>query len=78
MHLAGHCRVNDSHGEIVIDDHGSRVCPQVWALYRYAVSRFGAVPTLIEWDTDLPPLETLVDEVARARAIAEPVPRAVA
>lgn len=73
LHLAGHCRVNDTHGEIVIDDHGSRVCPQVWELYRYAISRFGAVPTLIEWDTDVPPLDTLIDEAARARAIVEQV-----
>jgi uncharacterized protein (UPF0276 family) len=73
IHLAGHSRVNDSYGEIVIDDHGSRVCPQVWELYRYAMNRFGAVPTLIEWDTDVPPLETLIDEAARARAIAEQV-----
>lgn len=75
LHLAGHCRVQDSYGEIVIDDHGSRVCPQVWELYRYAVNHFGAVPTLIEWDTDVPSLETLVDEAARARAIAEQVLR---
>jgi uncharacterized protein (UPF0276 family) len=65
--------VSDEHGEIVIDDHGSRVCPQVWELYRYVINRFGAVPTLVEWDTDVPPLETLIDEAARARAIAEQV-----
>jgi uncharacterized protein (UPF0276 family) len=73
LHLAGHSRVSDDHGEIVIDDHGSRVCPPVWELYRYAVNRFGAVPTLIEWDTDVPTLDTLIDEAARARAIAEQV-----
>jgi len=54
IHLAGHCHVHDAHGDIVIDDHGSRVCDAVWALYRHAVDRFGAVPTLIEWDTDVP------------------------
>jgi uncharacterized protein (UPF0276 family) len=73
LHLAGHSRVSDAHGEIVIDDHGSRVCPPVWELYRYAINRFGAVPTLIEWDTDVPALDTLIDEAARARAIAEQV-----
>lgn len=67
MHLAGHCHVRDAHGEIVIDDHGSRVCPEVWGLYRHAVSCFGPVPTLIEWDTDIPALDVLLDEVARAR-----------
>jgi uncharacterized protein (UPF0276 family) len=73
FHLAGHCHVNDAHGEIVIDDHGSRVCAPVWALYRHAVARFGAVPTLIEWDTDVPALDVLLDEAARARTHAHAV-----
>ncbi len=64
LHLAGHVDC----GDIVIDDHGSRVAPPVWALYRHALERFGAVPTLIEWDTDLPDLQVLLDEVATARA----------
>lgn len=68
LHLAGHCHVSDVHGDIVIDDHGSRVCDAVWELYRHAISRFGAVPTLIEWDTDVPALDVLLDEAARARA----------
>ena len=67
IHLAGHCHVHDAHGDIVIDDHGSRVCDAVWALYRHAVDRFGAVPTLIEWDTDVPSLDVLLDEAGRAR-----------
>jgi uncharacterized protein (UPF0276 family) len=71
LHLAGHCHVIDAHGQIVIDDHGSRVCPAVWGLYRYAVERFGAVPTLMEWDTDIPDLSVLLDEAARARTLAE-------
>ena len=66
IHLAGHAR-NDADGRtILIDDHGSRVAAPVWELYEYALERFGGVPTLIEWDTDVPPLETLVDEAARA------------
>jgi uncharacterized protein (UPF0276 family) len=68
LHLAGHCHVSDAHGDIVIDDHGSRVCDAVWELYRHAIARFGAVPTLIEWDTDVPALEVLLDEADRARA----------
>ena len=71
LHLAGHCHVSDAHGDIVIDDHGSRVCAEVWELYRHALGCFGAVPTLIEWDTDIPELDVLLDEAARARAIAE-------
>ncbi|UJW79134.1 MNIO family bufferin maturase [Hydrogenophaga sp. SL48] len=66
LHLAGHVHC----GDIVIDDHGSRVVDAVWALYRHAVQRFGAVPTLIEWDTDVPGLDVLLDEASRARAAA--------
>lgn len=73
LHLAGHCRVMDAHGDIVIDDHGSRICPEVWALYRHAIARFGVVPTLVEWDTDIPPLQILLDEAAQARLTAEQV-----
>lgn len=66
LHLAGHVHC----GDIVIDDHGSLVVDAVWALYRHAVQRWGAVPTLIEWDTDVPELNVLLDEAARARAVA--------
>lgn len=58
IHLAGHADL----GDIVIDDHGSRVCTPVWALYRHALARFGALPTLIEWDTDIPALDVLLHE----------------
>jgi uncharacterized protein (UPF0276 family) len=65
-HLAGHA-VNDADGEpILIDDHGSRVSEGVWTLFSDVVNRFGARPTLVEWDTDLPALSVLLDEAARA------------
>lgn len=67
LHLAGHVHC----GDIVIDDHGSRVDDAVWSLYGHAVERLGAVPTLIEWDTDLPELQVLLDEAGRARSTAE-------
>lgn len=70
LHLAGHAHL----GDIVIDDHGSRVCAEVWTLYRHALARLGPVPTLIEWDTDVPPLDVLLDEVAHARGIAQDRP----
>jgi uncharacterized protein (UPF0276 family) len=71
MHLAGHSinRVGDR--EIRIDTHGAHVCDGVWELYRLAVGRFGAIPTLIEWDTDIPELHVLQSEAARADAILE-------
>jgi uncharacterized protein (UPF0276 family) len=65
-HLAGHS-VNDADGEpILIDDHGSPVGDAVWALFDEVVKRFGPHPTLIEWDTDIPALQVLLDEARRA------------
>jgi uncharacterized protein (UPF0276 family) len=66
IHLAGYCEAEG----LVIDDHGSRVRPDVWALHEHALRRFGAVPTLVEWDTDLPAFEQLLDEARHAAAIA--------
>ena len=66
IHLAGHANC----GDIVIDDHGSQVCEEVWALYRHALGRFGPVPTVIEWDTDVPALGVLLAQASRADQIA--------
>lgn len=72
IHLAGHSvrRIDDAR-TIRIDDHGSRVAPEVWALYAEALARFGPVPTLVEWDTDVPPMAVLLEEAARAAALIE-------
>ena len=64
LHLAGHINL----GDVVIDDHGSRVCESVWQIYRHAQARFGNAPALIEWDTDVPPLAVLLDEAALAKS----------
>lgn len=70
IHLAGHAvRRLDDGSVLRIDDHGSRVAPTVWTLYAEALDRFGPVPTLIEWDTDIPPLATLLDEACSAQAL---------
>jgi uncharacterized protein (UPF0276 family) len=67
IHLAGHSvRQLPEGGVLRIDDHGSRVVEDVWSLYAEALRRFGPVPTLIEWDTDVPPLDVLVEEARRA------------
>ena len=63
LHLAGHINM----GDVVIDDHGSRVCASVWQIYRHAQARFGNVPALIEWDTDVPSLAVLLDEAETAK-----------
>jgi hypothetical protein len=69
IHLAGFTVNTFSDGQILIDTHSRPVCEEVWALYRKAVQRFGPVPTLIEWDADLPPLPGLLAEADRADTI---------
>ncbi len=66
VHLAGHCERDDG---LVIDDHGSRVRDEVWAVYAHALRRLGPLPTLIEWDTAVPELDVLLAEAQRARAL---------
>jgi uncharacterized protein (UPF0276 family) len=65
LHLGGHLVTPQA----VIDHHGAAVAEPVWRLYQAALERFGAVPTLIEWDTDIPPLAVLLGEADRARAL---------
>jgi uncharacterized protein len=69
IHLAGHSITTIGDTNIRIDDHGSAVCDDVWALYSRYISAYGPAPTLIEWDSNIPPLETLVGEVKTARAL---------
>jgi len=80
FHLAGHAeRVLDDGTTILIDDHGSRVRGEVWSLFERFLQRFGPRPTLIEWDTDIPPLAVLLEEAARAdRMLDRADPRDVA
>jgi uncharacterized protein len=69
IHLAGHARVNLPEGvPILIDNHGARIAPDVWALFDRALARAGAIPTLIEWDTDVPAFSLLENETALAQA----------
>jgi len=69
IHLAGHHAAEDV--DILIDDHASRVAKPVWDLHAVALRRFGPVPTLIEWDTNLPALEVLLDEARHAQELAD-------
>ena len=73
IHLAGHLADEDC----LIDTHGDRVADPVWQLYEAALTRFGQVPSLIEWDTDIPPLDVLLAEAEKARHRME-APNAVA
>lgn len=72
IHLAGHT----NYGRYIIDTHSDHVLDEVWALYRRAIERLGPVSTLIEWDDKIPPLEVLLAEAEKARAIRDEVERA--
>ncbi|WP_338771523.1 DUF692 family multinuclear iron-containing protein [Massilia sp. METH4] len=65
IHLGGHLVTPD----VVIDHHGAAVAEPVWRLYEAALARFGAVPTLIEWDARVPPLDVLLAEADKASAL---------
>jgi len=71
IHLAGHMVKRYEDGEILIDTHNTRVCDEVWGLYETTIKRIGARPTLIEWDSDLPTLATLVQEAETAERMLE-------
>ena len=63
-HLGGF----ETRERLLVDTHGARVAPAVWELFHEALERIGARPTIVEWDTDLPALDVLLDEAARASA----------
>jgi uncharacterized protein len=69
FHLAGH----SDHGTYLLDTHDHPICPAVWKLYEYAVGRFGRVPTLIEWDDNIPAFEVLEATAEEARKRCEVV-----
>jgi uncharacterized protein (UPF0276 family) len=74
IHLAGHCVNIVGERTILIDHHGAPVADSVWRLYAHALRRFGPVPTLIEWDTNLPGLDTLLAEAAVAERLRADTP----
>ena len=73
IHLAGHSH----NGPLIIDTHDHPVPDPVWALYGEAIARLGPVSTMIERDDDIPPLDVLLEELAQARALAEPTGEAL-
>jgi uncharacterized protein len=70
IHLAGHISQAFAGGTLLVDTHDQPVCNGVWDLYLAAVRRFGAVPTLIEWDKNLPEFDVLVAEAVKAGKLA--------
>ena len=71
IHLAGHTVREIDGARLLIDSHNAPVADEVWALYERVITHIGPRPTLIEWDTDLPPLETLLTEARRADQVLE-------
>ena len=67
IHLAGH----EHRGSVIIDTHDHPVCDAVWALYRHTIARLGPVPTMIERDDNIPPLDELLAELDEARSVHE-------
>ena len=65
FHLAGHTDM----GAYLFDTHSAPVIDEVWQLYREALTQWGPVTTLIEWDEDIPPFPRLAEEAEKARAI---------
>jgi hypothetical protein len=69
IHLGGHAQEDLPSGPLLIDAHGTPVADLVWALYTQVIARAGPIPTLVEWDSDLPDWPVLQAEAARAALI---------
>lgn len=69
LHLAGYAQEQDSLGApLLIDSHDAPVAQETWTLFSRALARLGPMPTLIEWDDDVPDLDVLVAQARRADA----------
>ncbi|MCY4308499.1 MAG: DUF692 domain-containing protein [Rhodobacteraceae bacterium] len=70
IHLGGHELEQMENGpDLLIDNHASEVIDPVWVLYEYLISKTGPLPTLIEWDNDIPNWEKLSSEATKANCI---------
>jgi len=69
IHLGGFAEDEDDQGgRLLIDNHGAGVAEAVWSLYRLTLARSGPIPTLIEWDNDVPAFSVVAAEAASAKA----------
>jgi uncharacterized protein (UPF0276 family) len=69
LHLAGHAVLDDGEAPLLVDTHDRPVSPQVWELYERLIARHGPLPTLIEWDGDVPAWPVLEAEVSCAERV---------
>ncbi len=73
LHLGGHAEEALPSGPLLIDAHGTPVADPVWTLYAEVLAQTGPLPTLIEWDNDVPEFPVLLAEAARAGALLDAV-----
>lgn len=76
VHLGGHACEDLPSGPLLIDDHGSPVADPVWQLYEEVIAQVGPLPTLIEWDNDVPAFPVLLAEAHRAARLLQQAARA--
>ncbi len=70
IHLAGHARdLDDAGNPLLIDAHDRPVSDDVWELYKYTLARTGPLPSLVEWDNEVPAWPVLAAEAAMADRI---------
>lgn len=77
IHIAGHMEKELSNGQkILIDTHDNFICDEVWQLYQKAIKKFGPKYTLIEWDNNIPDINSLISETEKALANMKEVEKA--
>jgi uncharacterized protein len=70
IHLAGHQRRRDDQGApLLIDTHDRPTSSSVWHLYEQVIARLGPIPTLIEWDANVPAWPVLAREARHAESL---------
>jgi uncharacterized protein (UPF0276 family) len=70
IHLAGHAEQSDDEGDrLLIDSHDGPVADAVWKLYEIVLARCGVIPTLVEWDSNIPEWQILRAEAGAAQLI---------
>jgi uncharacterized protein (UPF0276 family) len=78
IHLAGHTKNYFADGSLLIDTHNAKVCEEVWSLYEFTLKHSQNLPTLIEWDTELPDLRVLLSEAETAQSFLDKKSNAIA
>ena len=67
IHLAGFSKKID----LLIDTHSKTISDEVWALFLSVIQKAGKIPSVLEWDQDLPPLPILLEETQKISAVLE-------